>query len=106
MLLEEAELNLEDLLMSISLTLDTKRREMPLHGQDIMLNRNSVLMVMPLMSKTLANVTELSGSVEDKMKQILELPLGINSECGHLSLRLMNLPILDAINTLSVMLQV
>lgn len=68
MLSEEAELKLEDLLTSISLTLDSRNIERPLHGQDIMLNHNSVSMVMPLTSKTLANVTELSGSVEDKMK--------------------------------------
>jgi len=68
MLLEEVVLKPEDLLTNISLTLDSRKKDWPLHGQDIMLNHNSVLMVMPLTSKTLANVTELSGSVEDRMK--------------------------------------
>ncbi len=50
-----------------------------------MLNHNSVLMIkMVPTSKILANVTELSGTVEDRTNLDPELPLGINSECGHL----------------------
>jgi len=103
---ERTVLGLEDLPMSISLTSEWKKREMLLHGQDIMLNHNSVSMVMPLTSKTLASVTELFGSVEEKMNRVIELLLGTNSECGHLFQKLMKLLTLDAINTLLEMLQV
>jgi len=49
-----------------------------------MLNHNSVLMIkMVPTSKILANVTELSGTVEDRTNLEAEFPLGINSECGH-----------------------
>jgi hypothetical protein len=74
------------------------RREIHPHGQDTMLNHNSVLMVIPLARKILVNVTVLSGTVEKMMKLEMPLPLGINSECGHPFLRLM-INILDATNT-------
>jgi hypothetical protein len=105
MLSEEAELRLEDLHMSILLTLDLKKREMLIHGLDIMLNHNSVLMEMPPTSKILANVTEQSGSEEDRTKPKLEFLPGINSDCGHLFQRPMNLYTLDVTNILSVMPQ-
>jgi len=85
MLSEETELKLEDSLTNISLTSDSKKRELLPHGQDIMLNHNSVLMIKTApASKILANVTELSGTVEDRTKLEAEFSLGINSECGHL----------------------
>lgn len=85
MLSEETELKLEDSLTNISLTSDSKKRELLPHGQDIMLNHNSVLMIKTApASKILANVTELSGTVEDRTKLEEEFSLGINSECGHL----------------------
>lgn len=106
MLLEEVVPKPEDSLTNISLILVLKNTETPLRGQDIMLNHNSALMVMLQMNKILANVTELSGSVEDLMNKVTELVLGINSECGLLFLKLMKLFILDATNTLSETLQV
>lgn len=99
MLSEEVELKLEDLLTNILLTLDIKKKEMPPHGLDIMLNHNSVLMEMLLMSKIHVNVMELFGLVEDKMRRVIELQLGINSECGHL-LQKLKINILDATNIL------
>jgi len=65
MLSEEVVPKPEDSLTNISLILVLKNTEMPPHGQDIMLNLNSALMVMLLMNKILVNVTEQSGSVED-----------------------------------------
>jgi len=88
-----------DRLINISLTLDMLRRGIHPHGQDTMLNHNSVLMVIPLARKILVNVTVLSGTVEKMMKLEIELPLGINSECGHPFLRLKKINILDATNT-------
>lgn len=70
-----------------------------------MKNHNSVLMVMLLMSKILANVTVQSGLEEEMMKMVIEFLLGINSECGHLFQKLMKLPILDATNIHLEMLQ-
>jgi hypothetical protein len=105
MLSEEVALKPEDLLTNISSISDSKNIEKPLHGLDIMLNLNSVLMVMLLTNKILANVTEPSGSVEDRMNKVTELLLGINSECGLLFQRPMSLLILDAISTFSEMLQ-
>ena len=85
MLSEETVLKPEDLLTNISLTSDSKKRELLPHGKDIMLNHNSVLMIkMVPTNKILANVMELSGTVEDRTNLELELPIGINSECGHL----------------------
>jgi hypothetical protein len=82
--LEGTEMRLKDLHTNISLTLDIKKRELPVHGLDIMLNLNSVLMVTPQTSKILANVTELFGSEEDRTKPVKELQLGKISDCGHL----------------------
>jgi hypothetical protein len=82
--LEGTEMRLKDLHTNISLTLDIKKRELPVHGLDIMLNLNSVLMVTPQTSKILANVTELFGSEEDRTKPVKELQLGKFSDCGHL----------------------
>jgi len=82
-LLEEVEHPLIDKLINISSTLDLLKRELQTHGQDTMLNHNSVLMEMPLTNKILANVTELSTSVEERMKKEKELKLGTNSECGR-----------------------
>jgi len=65
MLSEEVVPKPEDSLTNISLILVLKNTEMPPHGQDIMLNLNSALMVMLPMNKILVNVTEQSGSVED-----------------------------------------
>jgi len=65
MLSEEVVPKPEDSLTNISSILVLKNTETPLHGQDIMLNLNSALMVMLLMNKILVNVTEQSGSVED-----------------------------------------
>ena len=88
----------QDRLIHISLTSDMPRREIHLHGQDTMLNHNSVLMVIPSARKILVNVTVLPGTVELRMKLELELPLGINSECGHPFLRPKKTNILDATN--------
>jgi hypothetical protein len=82
--LEGTEMRLKDLHTNILLTLDIKKRELPVHGLDIMLNLNSVLMVTPQTSKILANVTELFGSEEDRTKPVKELQLGKISDCGHL----------------------
>jgi hypothetical protein len=82
--LEGTEMRLKDLHTNISLTLDIKKRELPVHGLDIMLNLNSVLMVTPQTSKILANVTELFGLEEDRTKPVKELQLGKISDCGHL----------------------
>lgn len=70
-----------------------------------MKNHNSVLMVMLLMNKILANVTVQSGLEEEMMKMVIESLLGINSECGHLFQKLMKLLILDATNIHLEMLQ-
>lgn len=105
MLLEEVEMKLEDSHMNISLILDIKKREMPVHGLDIMLNHNSVLMVTPLTSKILASVTELFGSEEDRTKLVQELQLGKISDCGHLFQRLKKILSLDVINLHLVMPQ-
>lgn len=102
---EEAEMRQEDSHTNISLILDIKKREMPVHGLDIMLNHNSVLMVTPQMSKILASVTELFGSEEDKTKPVLELQLGKISDCGHLFQRLRKMNSSDATNTHLVMPQ-
>jgi len=99
MLSEEVVLQPLDRLMDISLTLDLLRREIQPHGQDTMLNHNSVLMVIALTREILVNVMELSGTVELRMNQELEFPLGINSECGHPFLRPKKVNILDATNT-------
>jgi hypothetical protein len=107
MLSEETELKLEDSLTNISLTSDSKKRELLPHGQDIMLNHNSVLMIKTApASKILANVTELSGTVEDRTKLDAEFSLGINSECGHLLPKQKLELTWDAVNTSLEMLQV
>ena len=103
--LEEVELRLEDSHMNISLTSDIKKREMPVHGLDIMLNLNSVLMVTPLTNKILASVTELFGLEEDRTKLVLELQLGKTSDCGHLFQRLKKILSLDVTNSHLVMPQ-
>lgn len=103
-LLEEVEQALIDKLINISLTLDLLRRELQTHGQDTMLNHNSVLMEMPLISKILANVTELSTSVEERMKKEKELKLGTNSECGH-PFQSLKMFTLDVTNTYLVKLR-
>jgi len=88
-----------DRLIHISLTSDMLRREIHPHGQDTMLNHNSVSMVIASARKILVNVTVLPGTVELRMKLELELPPGINSECGHPFLRPKITNILDATNT-------
>jgi hypothetical protein len=96
---EEVEQVPRDKLINISLTLDMLRRELLLHGQDTMLNHNSVLMEMLPTSKILVNVTELFTSVEDRMKKVKELKLGTNSDCGHPFQRPIQLHTSDVTNT-------
>jgi hypothetical protein len=75
---------LDNRLINISLITDITKKERQLHGQDIMLNLNSVLTEMLTTLRTLANAMVLSGSVEDLTNKETELLAGKNSECGVL----------------------